>query len=145
MTSQNIERKKAVLMCTCSGACPSMAKIDFWALAERVRLELGDRVEFIALHPRLCEEDGERLMERILSDDIAFITPACAEKRQEKLLRDGFQKAGVPMDALHWLPVSMAQEDTDTVFEKIKAAVESMEERIKIAVGGGDEKEEGGT
>lgn len=31
-------KKKAVLFCTCSGACPSMAKIDFWALAERVRI-----------------------------------------------------------------------------------------------------------
>jgi hypothetical protein len=102
-----------------------MAKIDFWALAERVRLELEDRIEFLALHPRLCEEDGERLMGRILSEDIVFLTPACAEKRQEKLLRDGFAKAGVPMDSDHWIPISMAQEDTDTVFRKIKAALES--------------------
>jgi hypothetical protein len=115
--------RKAILFCTCSGACPSMAKLDFWALAERVRLELGEEIEFVALHPRLCEEDGERLMGQILSGDIKFITPACAEKRQEKLLRDGFQKAGVPMDETHWVPVSMAQEDTVTVFNKIKKAV----------------------
>jgi len=118
------KRKVAVLFCTCSGACPSMAKIDFWALAERVRLELGDRIEFMALHPRLCEEDGERLMGQVLSDDILFLTPACAEKRQEKLLRDGFAKAGVPMDSDHWIPISMAQEDMDAVFHKIKAALE---------------------
>jgi len=124
MTSDSRERKRAVLVCSCSGACPSMAKIDFWALAERVRIELGDQIEFIALHPRLCEADGERLMGRILSDDIAFITPACAEKRQEKLLREGFNKAGVPMDSVHWIPVGMAQEDTAAVFEKIKAALE---------------------
>jgi len=124
MNPQDTGRKRAVLICTCSGACPSMAKIDFWALAERIRLELGDRIEFIALHPRLCEEDGERLMGRILSSDIAFITPACAEKRQEKLLRKGFDNAGVPMDALHWIPVSMAQEDTEAVLEKIKVAIE---------------------
>lgn len=115
--------KKAVLFCTCSGACPSMAKIDFWALAERVRLELGEKIEFMALHPRLCEEDGERLMGQILNDQIQFITPACAEKRQEKLLRDGFEKANVPMDHQHWCPISMAQEDTETVYEKIKAAL----------------------
>mgnify|MGYP005849317373 CR=1 FL=1 len=122
-------RKVAVLFCTCSGACPSMAKINFWALAERVRLELGDRIEFMALHPRLCEEDGERLMGRILSDDILFLTPACAEKRQEKLLREGFAKAGVPMDGDHWLPISMAQEDTEAVFNKIKAAMEGLAQR----------------
>lgn len=120
----NNEKKKALLFCSCSGACPSMAKIDFWALSERIRLELGDKIEFMALHPRLCEEDGERLMKQILNPSLKFITPACAEKRQEKLLKDGFAKAGVPMDADHWLPVSMAQEDTEAVFEKVKAALE---------------------
>jgi hypothetical protein len=104
-----------------------MAKIDFWTLVERVRLELGDRIEFLALHPRLCEKDGERLMGRVLSGDILFITPACKEEKQEKLLRDGFQKAGVPMDSVHWIPVSMAKEDTTAVFEKIKAAVEKVD------------------
>ncbi len=123
MSDQSKPRKKAVLFCTCSGACPSMAKIDFWALAERVQLELGEKIEFMALHPRLCEEDGERLMGQILNDQIQFITPACAEKRQEKLLRDGFQKASVPMDRQHWCPINMAQQDTDTVFEKIKSAL----------------------
>ena len=81
----SVNEKKALLFCTCSGACPSMAKIDFWALAERVRIELGDQVEFMALHPRLCEEDGERLMKQLLNPNLKFITPACAEKRQEKL------------------------------------------------------------
>lgn len=116
-------RKKAILFCTCSGACPSMAGVDFWSLAERVRVELGDKIEFMALHPRLCEEDGERLMSQILSERLQFITSACAEQRQQKLLRDGFQKADVPMDPQHWIPVSMAKESTDTVFQKIKAAV----------------------
>lgn len=115
--------KKAVLICTCSGACPSMEKIDFWSLAERVRLEFGDQIEFLALHPRLCEEDGERLMGRVLDGDLRVITPACAEKRQQKLLRDGFQRADVPMDQDHWCPVSMAQETTETVFDKIQAAL----------------------
>lgn len=116
--------KKAILFCTCSGACPSMTKIDIWALVERVRLELGDKIEFMALHPRLCEDDGERLMGQVLDGSIQFITPACAEKKQEKLLRDGFQKGGVPMDRDHWIPVSMAKEDTEAVFNKIKAAVD---------------------
>jgi len=122
------DKKKAILFCTCSGACPSMSKIDFWKLAERVRLELGDRIEFMALHPRLCEPDGERFMANTLKDGILFITAACKEMKQQKLLRDGFQKAGVPMDDVHWKPVSMALLDTDTVFEKIKVAVEGQME-----------------
>lgn len=117
--------RPAILFCTCSGACPSMAKIDFWTLAERVRLEMGEKIEFMALHPRLCEEDGERLMGRVLGPTLRVITPACAEKRQEKLLRDGFAKAGVPMDREHWLPLSMAQEDTEAVLEKIRGALDA--------------------
>lgn len=123
MSEAQPSKKKAVLFCTCSGACPSMEKIDFWALAERVRLELGDHIEFMALHPRLCEEDGERLMGQILTDKIQFITPACSEKKQEKLLREGFQRAQVPMDADHWIPIPMGMETTDSVFERIRAAV----------------------
>jgi heterodisulfide reductase subunit A-like polyferredoxin len=117
--------KQAIVFCTCSGICPSMAKIDFMALAERVRVELGDDIEFMALHPRLCEADGERFMARVVNDTIQLVTPACAEKRQEKLLRDGFQKAGVPMDKAHWCPIAMAMETTDSVFEKIKAVVQA--------------------
>lgn len=124
VAKDNATMRKALLFCSCSGACPSMEKIDFWALAERVRLELGDKVEFMALHPRLCEEDGERFMQRILTPTVQFITPACAEKRQEKLLRDGFAKAGVPMDGEHWIPISMAQQDTEAVFTRIAAALQ---------------------
>ena len=106
-----------------------MAKIDFWALVERVRLEFGEEIEFVALHPRLCEEDGERFMGHILNEAIQFITPACAEKKQMKLLREGFQKAGVAMDPQNWIPVSMAQEDTESVFNKIKAVFKARTEQ----------------
>jgi hypothetical protein len=30
----------------------------------------------------------------------------------------------MPMDPAHWIPVSMAQEGTDAVFDKVKAALE---------------------
>ena len=117
-------KKLSALICSCSGSCPSMEGIDFWALSDRIRFELGDKIEFIALHPRICEEDGERLMARLLSDDLTTITAACAEKRQGKLLRDGFDSADVPMDDAHWIPLSMAQKDTDTVFEELKKVIE---------------------
>ena len=59
MTDASAKQKKAVLICTCSGSCPSMAKIDFWTLAERVRLELGDEIEFLVLN-RLRVELSQR-------------------------------------------------------------------------------------
>lgn len=117
-------KKLSALICSCSGSCPSMEGIDFWTLSDRIRIELGDKIEFLVLHPRLCEEDGEQLMARLLSDDMTTITPACAEKRQAKLLKDGFSRASVPMDDAHWIPLSMAQKDTDTVYEEIKAVID---------------------
>jgi hypothetical protein len=101
-----------------------MANIDFWALAERVRLDFDDKIEFLALHPRLCEENGERFMKQVLNSEMLFITSACPEKRQEKILRDGFEKANVTMDSAHWIPINMAQETTESVYNKIKTLLE---------------------
>ncbi len=114
--------KIAIIVCSCSGACPSMEKIDFWELAEHIRLEVPH--DYLLLHPRLCEENGEALMQDLLKPDTIYITPACAEGRQKKLLMAGFERAGVPMDDKHWIPVSIAQKTTDQAVEDIKAAVE---------------------
>lgn len=114
--------KIAILMCCCSGVCPSMDKINFFELTERLRLEVPH--DYMLLHPRLCEENGEALMRDLLKPDTIYITPACNEKHQMKLLAAGFSKAGVPMDEKHWIPVTLAQKDTKQAFADIKAAVE---------------------
>lgn len=101
-----------------------MQKVDFWELSERIRMEVPH--DYMILHPRLCEEDGEALMENLIKMDTVYITPACAEKRQAKLLAAGFERAGVPMDENHWVPVSMAQKSTTEVFEEVKAIVEQL-------------------
>ncbi len=117
--------KKAILMCTCSFACPSMKDLDFKELSERVRLELPH--EFMLLHPRLCEADGEALMEDLLKKEgTVYITPACKIEKQAKLLRDGFQRASVPMDG-HWKPVSIQFKTTEQAFSDIKQALEEVQ------------------
>ncbi|MDH7602929.1 MAG: hypothetical protein QHI38_12350 [Armatimonadota bacterium] len=118
-------KKVVILMCTCSGACPSMEKINFWDLAERIRLELPH--DYIVMHPRLCEENGEALMADLLKPDAVYVTPACDEKKQIKLLASGFARAGVPMDEAHWVPVRMGLRNTDEVFEAIKEVIEKIQ------------------
>ncbi len=88
MSNDVNNQKKAILMCTCSFACPSMKDINFGELSERIRLELLH--DYMLLHPRLCEENGENLMSDLLKDNVIYITPACKEEKQKKLLRDGF-------------------------------------------------------
>ena len=119
----NQPAKKAILMCTCSFACPSMKDINFGELAERIRLELPH--DYMLLHPRLCEENGENLMSDLLKDNVAYITPACKEEKQRKLLRDGFERAGVEMNS-NWKPVSISFKTTEQAFNDIKKALEEI-------------------
>lgn len=118
-------KKVVIVMCTCSGVCPSMEKIDFWELAERIRLEIPHN--YLVMHPRLCDENGEALMADLLKPDAVYITPACDEKKQMKLLANGFTRAGVQMDEAHWIPIRMGLRDTEEVFQEIKQAVEKVQ------------------
>jgi len=118
--------KKAILMCTCSFACPSMKDLDIPQLAERIRLELPH--DYMLLHARLCEANGEALMEDLLKNDgVVYITPACKIEKQAKLLRDGFQRAGVPMNEKTWKPVSIQFKTTDQAFADVKNALEGID------------------
>ncbi|MEN3203194.1 MAG: hypothetical protein ABDK87_05635 [Atribacterota bacterium] len=119
--------KKAILMCTCSGACPSMKDINFFELCERIRLELPH--DFLVMHPRLCEENGECLMENLLKNDgTKYYVLACKEEKQRKLLRDGYQKAGVPMNEDTFYPISLSFKNTDQVFDELRKALEEEKE-----------------
>jgi hypothetical protein len=120
----NQPTKKAILMCTCSFACPSMKDINFGELSERIRLELPH--DYMLLHPRLCEENGENLMSDLLKDNVLYITPACKEEKQKKLLRDGFERAGVQMKN-NWKPISISFKTTDQAFNDIKKALEEIQ------------------
>lgn len=117
--------KKAILMCTCSFACPSMKDINMSELAERLRMELPH--DYLLLHPRLCETNGENLMEDLIKEGVCYITPACKEEKQQKLLRDGFQRANVPMvKGQNWKPISLSFKNTEQVFNEIKKALEEV-------------------
>jgi hypothetical protein len=121
--SRNQQNKKAVLMCTCSFACPSMKDINFGELTERIRLELPH--DYMLLHPRLCEENGELLMEDLLKSGVSYVTPACKEEKQKKLLRDGFAKAGIEMGG-NWKPVSISFKTTEQALNDVKKALEEV-------------------
>ncbi|MDZ7795271.1 MAG: hypothetical protein U5P10_16745 [Spirochaetia bacterium] len=118
--------KKTILMCTCSFACPSMKDLNIPELAERVRMELPH--DYMLMHTRLCESNGEALMEDLLkSDDVVYVTPACKVEKQVKLLRDGFEKAGVPMkQGENWRPVSIQFKTTEQAFQDIKTVLEEI-------------------
>ena len=117
--------KKAILMCTCSFMCPSMKDVDFTELSERIRLELPH--DYLVMHSRLCEEDGESMMEDLVKPEgVAYITPACKAEKQRKLLRDGFEKGGFTMDE-RWKPVSLSFSNTEQALKDIEQALQEVE------------------
>lgn len=115
--------KKAILMCTCSFSCPSMKEINFTELTERIRLEIPH--DYMLLHPRLCEENGENLMADLLKEDVVYVTVACKAEKQKKLLRDGFARANVKMEK-SWKPVSLGLSNTEKAFNETKSAIEEI-------------------
>ncbi|MCR4438699.1 MAG: hypothetical protein QHJ34_12000 [bacterium] len=116
--------KKAVLVCTCSFACPSMKDINFGELSERIRMELPQ--DYLVLYPRICEANGESLLEDLLKPGVKYITLACKEEKQKKLLRDGFARAGVPMDD-NWKPISISFKTTEQALTELAKALEEEE------------------
>ncbi len=118
--------KKALILCACSFACPSMKEINFAELAERIRLELPQ--DFMLIHPRLCEANGETMLADLLKNDgTVYLTAACKPEKQHKLLRDGFDKAGVEMNEKTFKPVWIQFKNTDQAFEEIKKALEELD------------------
>jgi hypothetical protein len=81
--------------------------------------------DYLLLHPRLCEENGENLMTDLLRDGVAYVMPACKEEKQKKLLRDAFQRANVTMDS-NWKPVMISFKNRQQAFDDIQKALEEI-------------------
>lgn len=71
--------KKAILICACSYASPSMKNLNFADLTERVRLELPHN--YLLIHPRLCEANGEALLEDLVKKVGTLIIWGFQEKK----------------------------------------------------------------
>ena len=84
----------------------------------------GTPVEYAAAHPFLCDEDGERFLGRLLKADGMYIVAACDPKKQQKLLKEGFERAGVAMEG-HLISLGTSKMTTEQAFEEVKKAVEA--------------------
>ena len=121
--------RNLVLFCACSEN-DKFSKVDFDELSERVRTELADRVECVAIHPQLCSADGERLMVRLLDPATRVVTVGCCCFQQRKMLRDGFELANVPMTESHWVPINIEEHDTQSAFAEIEDSLLDPEEVV---------------
>ena len=86
------EQRPGLLMCVCTGKCPGFEKMDIWDFINRARVELP--VEYGAIHPQLCEVDGDRFLADFLEAKRPLVIAACAPNMQYKMFRDAFAEKG---------------------------------------------------
>lgn len=85
-------------MCVCQGTCPSFQKMNIFEVLNVIRRE--NLVDFVALHPQLCADDGDAFLKILLKDsqiDKLFVA-GCDSKMQKKMFRDAFEKANFSKD-----------------------------------------------
>lgn len=90
--------KKGLLMCVCQGTCPSFQGMNIFEVLNTIRKE--NLVDFVAIHPQLCADDGDAFLKVLLKDsqiDRLFVA-GCDPKMQKKMFRDAFEEANFSRD-----------------------------------------------
>jgi len=86
--------KKGLILCVCQGTCPSFNKMNVLEVLNAIRRE--KLVDFVALHPQLCADDGDQYMRVLLDNkdvDKLYIA-GCDPLMQKKLFKDTFAADG---------------------------------------------------
>jgi heterodisulfide reductase subunit A-like polyferredoxin len=93
----------------------------FEILNELRREEL---VDFVAIHPQLCADDGDNFLSTLLSTngkiDKLYVA-GCDPKMQIKMFRDAFEKAG--FEKTKHYGVDIRNMDTEKALETIKKLI----------------------
>ncbi len=115
---------KGLLMCVCQGTCPSFQKMNIFEILNTLRRE--GVVEFVALHPQLCADDGDiflSILSKANEDIEKLYVAGCDPKMQAKMFRDAFEKAG--FDRTKHIGIDIRNMDTEQALQTIKRALES--------------------
>ena len=82
--------KEGFLFCVCQGTCPSFAKENAYEITNMVRKNFN--VEFAAIHPQLCADDGDRFLKNLLKGtdiDVLYVA-GCDPVMQRKMFKESF-------------------------------------------------------
>ena len=114
--------KEGFLFCVCQGTCPSFAKENAYEITNVVRKKFN--VEFAAIHPQLCADDGDRFLKNLLkSSDIDILYVAgCDPTMQKKMFKDSFTAAG--FDGSKLVGADVRNKTTEEVTAQISELIE---------------------
>ena len=120
--------KEGFLFCVCQGTCPSFAKENAYEITNMVRKEFN--VEFAAIHPQLCADDGDRFLKNLLKGtelDILYVA-GCDPVMQKKMFKDSF--AAIGFDDTKRIGVDVRNKTTDEVKAQISELIEKTRKEV---------------
>lgn len=121
--------KEGFLFCVCQGTCPSFAKENAYEITNMVRK--NHNVEFAAIHPQLCADDGDRFLKNLLKNtdiDVLYIA-GCDPTMQKKMFKESFAAVGFDESKLHG--VDVRNKTTEEVEKLISALIEDTRKSSK--------------
>jgi len=111
-----------LLLCVCQGTCPSFDKMNIFEVANTLRRERV--VDWVAIHPQLCADDGDEYLKDILRgmEDLDYLYVAgCDPTMQKKLFRLAFSEAG--FDPAKHKGLDIRDMTTEQVVEAVKELI----------------------
>lgn len=118
-------KKKGLLLCVCEGTCPSFQQMNVFEVLNAVRRE--KLVDFVALHPQLCADDGDEYLKTLLANkeiDPLYVA-GCDPRMQQKMFRDAFEEAG--FDRSRHFAVDIRNMDTESAVAAVKELIAQSE------------------
>ncbi|KAF2957863.1 heterodisulfide reductase subunit A-like protein [Thermotoga sp. Ku-13t] len=115
--------KKGLLLCVCQGTCPSFQKMNVFEVLNAIRRE--NLVDFVALHPQLCADDGDMYLKTLTKDgEIEKLYVAgCDPTMQRKMFRDAFEASN--FDKSRHFGVDIRNMTTEQAIEAIKNLIKN--------------------
>jgi len=114
---------KGLLLCVCQGTCPSFQNMNIFEILNTLRRE--GLVDFVAIHPQLCTDDGDNFLSQIAKDGNSIeklYIAGCDPKMQAKMFRDAFEKAG--FDRIKHVGVDIRNMNTEQALEAIRKLIQ---------------------
>lgn len=109
---------KGLILCVCQGTCPSFQNMNIFEILNILRRK--ELVDFVAIHPQLCADDGDNFLYQITKEGNnidKLIIAGCDPKMQVKMFRDAFEKAG--FDKTKHIGVDIRNMNTEQALEAI--------------------------
>ena len=100
-----------------------LKKMDVFEVLNAIRREKV--VDFVALHPQLCADDGDQYLKVLLNNkDIEKLyIAACDPLMQQKMFRDAFEAAG--FDKSKHIPLDIRNKTTEEAVSAINELVKN--------------------